>query len=95
MGASDSERLSQLRRELLAVCQRDQLLPSGQPHQLMGAGDERARTGGKSGSSAQLSITVSNSYPRLRYKIKAGRLYFHRNGIFKNQFLHFFPLFFV
>jgi hypothetical protein len=84
VGVAEGERLSRLRRELLSACQRDQLLPSSQRDQLLPTLDQREGTAAvKSGSSScQLSITVSNCYPRLRYRIKAGRLYFHRKGLF-------------
>ena len=62
------ERTSRLRRELLSVCQSRQLLPV--------AADEKAKA---SSSSSQLAITVSTSYPAIRYKIKSGRLFLHRN----------------
>jgi hypothetical protein len=87
VGVAEGERLARLRRELLSACQRDQLLPSSQRDQLLPTLDQREGTATaaavKSGSSScQLSITVSNCYPRLRYRIKAGRLYFHRKGLF-------------
>lgn len=66
------ERLGRLRRELLAAFESEQLL------RLAGC-CTTAVTAATGKHGGQLAITVSNSYPALRYKIKAGRLYFYRN----------------